>query len=371
MNLRESFERQVVRNREKVYLYFQDQKLTYGALDRKANQVANGFLELGIRKGDKVCLLLPNCPEFLYVWFGLNKIGAGLVLIDRFSASKLWEQARDYRATKLVLLLALTHILYQRPEAETDRGHLVKKVIAGGTPKGHFRDFEKRFGVRLQTIYSLTESPLAIMSPREEESKDGGIGFPMIHSKNSIKNEVKIVNQNGFEVPPYVVGEIVVRNPAMMKGYFKDEALASETIREGWLHTGDSGYRDEEGYFFFTGRMKEIIRRKGENISALEVETVINRHPKVLESAVIGVSSPSGLGDEEVKAYVVLKDGENLPYPELIEFISRELAHFKVPRYLEYRTDLPKNRMGRMMKEVLKQERSELTKGCCDREMGE
>lgn len=518
MNLREFFERQVVRNREKVYLYFQDQKLTYGALDRKANQVANGFLELGIRKGDKVCLLLPNCPEFLYVWFGLSKIGAvlvpinlalkekevsyivnhsearaivlqtpaspiletakkecpnlkhifliedhvpgtidfkswlrgqkevlnpiaideeedavyvytsgttgspkgvmlshrtyiltgesyahmvgiepqdrvmttnplfhinaqaysvmgsmaagaGLVLIERFSASKLWEQARDYQATKLVLLLALTHILYQRPESETDRGHFVKKVIAGGAPKGHFRDFEKRFGVGLQTIYSLTESPLAIMSPREEESKDGGIGFPMIDPNNSIKNEVKIVNQNGFEVPPYTVGEIVIRNPAMMKGYFKDEELTSKIFREGWLHTGDSGYQDEEGYFFFTGRMKEIIRRKGENISALEVETVINRHPKVLESVVIGVSSPSGLGDEEVKAYVFLKDGENLPYPELIEFISRELAHFKVPRYLEYRTDIPKNRMGRVMKEVLKQERSDVTKGCYDREM--
>lgn len=517
MNIREFLEMRVSRDPEKVYLYFKNQEVTYGALDQKVNQVANGFLGLGIRKGDKVCLLLANCPEFLYVWFGLSKIGAvlvpinlvlkegeiiyivnhseakaivlqnthpdilkklkkecaglqkilmfgepipetihfkswlegqktfldpitvdeeedavyvytsgttgspkgvmllhrtyvltgesyaymvgiepkdrvmtanplfhinaqaysvmgsiaagaSLVLVERFSASKLWEQTRDYRATKLVLLLALTHILYQRPESEKDRDHFAEKVIAGGAPKGHFRDFEKRFGVQLQTIYSLTESPLAIMSPREDESKDGGIGFPMIHPDDSIKNEVKIVDQNGFEIPPYHVGEIVIRNQAMMKGYYRDEALTIETIRDGWLHTGDSGYRDEGGYFFFSGRMKEIIRRKGENISTLEVEAAINRHPKVLESAVIGVSSPSGLGDEEVKAYVVLKNGEYLPYPEVIEFLSRELAYFKVPRYLEYRLDLPKNTVGRVMKEVLKQGRSDLTKGCYDRE---
>ena len=518
MNIREFFEQQVKKSPEKVYLYFQDQEVTYRELDQRANQVANGMMGFGIRKGDKVCVFLTNSPEFLYIWFGLNKIGlimvpinlslkereiayivnhseakaifaqsihhpllervkkecpnlqriitignripgtihfeswlprqkeilnpveidedddavyvytsgttgtpkgvmlahqsyvltgqfyahmvgieskdrvmtanplfhinaqaysvmgsiageASLVLIEKFSASKLWEQAKQYQATKLVLLLALTHILYNRPESERDRDHIVKKVIAGGAPKGHFRDFERRFGVQLQTIYSLTESPLAIMSPREGEPKDGGIGIPMLHPDNTLKNEVKIVNQKGEEVPPHTVGEIVIRNRAMMKGYFKDEGLSSETIREGWLHTGDSGYRDEEGYFFFAGRMKEIIRKKGENISALEVEAVINRHPKVLESAVIGVPSPSGFGDEEVKAFVVLKSGEHLVYPELIEFLSTELAHFKVPRYLEYRPDLPKNEMGRVMKEVLKQEKPDLTKDGYDREM--
>lgn len=517
MNVREFIEKRVETFSEKVYLYFQDQEITYGELNRRANQLANGFLKLGMRKGDKVCLLLPNCPEFLYVWFGLNKIGAvmvpinpalregelfyiinhseakaivlqnsyreifgkmkeecpglrhiilcgdavpetihfhswlegqkeflspialdegddavyvytsgttgspkgvmlshrsyilageayaytvgiepsdrvmtanplfhinaqaysvmgsmaagaSLVLIEKFSASKLWKQASHYRATKLVLLLALTHILYQRPISETEKDHVVEKVIAGGAPKGHFRDFENRFGVKLQTIYSLTESPFAIMSPKQGESKDGGIGLPMVHPNGSIQNEVKIVDPNGMEVSPFQVGQILIKNPAMMKGYFKDETLTSEVLRNGWLYTGDSGYRDGEGYFFFTGRMKEIIRRKGENISALEVESAIVRHPKVLESAVIGVSILSGLGDEEVKAYVILREGEDLPYPELIEFLSRELAPFKVPRYLEYRTELPKNPTGRVMKEVLKKERLDLTEGCYDRE---
>ncbi len=517
MNIRAFFERQVEKNPDKVYLYFQDQTMTYRELDQKANQVANGFLEIGIRKGDRVCLLLPNSPEFLYVWFGLNKIGAilvpihlslkegevayivnhseakaiiagslhddliqkvkreckevsniimiggpvsgsihydswfmgqrsvldpvdiaedqdavyvytsgttggpkgvmlshrtyvltgqsyahmagiepedrlmtanplfhinaqaysvmgslaagaSLVLIEKFSASKFWEQVRQYKATKLVLLLALTHILYQRPPSEADRDHIVGKIIAGGAPRGHFRDFENRFHVRIQTIYSLTESPLAIMSPGDSESKDGGIGLPMLHPDPKIENEIKVIDPEGEEVPPHTVGEIVIRNRAMMKGYFKDEKLTSEVIQDGWLHTGDSGHRDEEGYFFFTGRMREIIRRKGENISALEVETAINRHPKVLESAVIGVFSSSGLGDEEVKVYVVLKPGENLPCSELVEFLSEELAHFKVPRYLEYRPDLPKNSTGRVMKEALKKERADLTEGCYDRE---
>jgi carnitine-CoA ligase len=518
MNVREFFEERVRKSPDKVYLYFRDREITYGEIDRKANQVANGMLGSGIRKGDKVCVLLPNSPEFLSIWFGLNKMGAvmvpinlslkereiayivnhseakaifaessrysilegvkkefpdlrriitlgdkipgavhfeswvagqketidpvaiddgddavyvytsgttgvpkgvmlthrsyvltgqsyahtvgiepsdrvmtanplfhinaqaysvmgsiaggaSLVLIEKFSASRLWEQARQYRATKLVLLLSLTHILFGRPESENDRDHAVKKVIAGGAPKGRFRDFERRFGVELQTIYSLTESPQAIMSPKGEESKDGGLGVPMLHPDPSLRNEVKVLDQRGEEVSPRTVGEIVIRNDAVMKGYFKDEGLTSETIREGWLHTGDSGYRDEAGCFFFTGRVKEIIRRKGENISALEVEAVIQRHPGVSECAVIGVRSPSGLGDEEVKAFVVLKDGEEPDYAELIEFLSSELAHFKVPRYLEYRRELPKNAMGRVMKEVLKKERPDLTQGCYDREM--
>ena len=518
MNIRAFLEQQVEKSLEKTYLYFQDQEVTYGELDRRANRVANGMLGLGIRKGDRISVFLTNSPEFLYIWFGLNKIGlimvpinlslkereiayivnhsdakaifaqsihysllervkrecpslqkiitigntipgaihfeswlpaqrerldpveideedeavyvytsgttgtpkgvmlthqsyvltgqsyahlvgiesndrimtanplfhinaqaysvmgsmaggASLVLIERFSASKLWEQAKQYQATKIVLLLALTHILWNRPESEKDRDHTVRKVIAGGAPRGHFRDFERRFGVQLQTIYSLTESPLAIMSPKGSTPKDGGIGIPMLHPDNTLKNEVRIVNQEGDEVSPYTVGEMVIRNRAIMKGYFKDKGLSSETIRGGWLHTGDSGYRDEEGYFFFVGRMKEIIRRKGENISALEVEAAINRHPKVLESAVIGIPSPSGLGDEEAKAFVVLKNGETLAYPELIEFLSKELASFKVPRYLEYRPDLPMNAMGRVTKEVLKQEKPDLTKDCFDREM--
>jgi len=518
MNIREFFEGQVKRSPEKVYLYFQDQEITNRELDQRANQVANGMLGFGIRKGDKICVLLANSPEFLYIWFGLNKMsavmvpinlslkereiayivnhseakaifaksihypllegvkkdcpdlqriitlgdaipgaihfeswlarqkgildpveinegddavyvytsgttgspkgvmlthrsyvltgqsyaqmvgieskdrvmtanplfhinaqaysvmgsiagGASLVLIEKFSASRLWEQAREYQATKLVLLLALTHILYNRPESEKDRDHCVRTVIAGGAPRGHFRDFERRFGVRLQTIYSLTESPLAIMSPEAGEAKDGGIGIPMLHPDRTRKNEVKIIDPGEEEAPPHTVGEIVIRNDAMMRGYFKDEGLTSETIREGWLHTGDSGYRDEEGYFFFTGRMKDIIRRKGENISALDVEGAILRHPRVFEAAVIGVPSPSGSGEEEVKAFVVLKSGEELDYAELIEFLSREMAHFKVPRYLVYRSDLPKNAMGRVMKQVLKQERPDLTKDCYDREM--
>jgi acyl-CoA synthetase (AMP-forming)/AMP-acid ligase II len=264
-------------------------------------------------------------------------------------------------------VLASASILLSRPETREDDSNPVEKVIAGGTIKGRFREFEKRFGVTLQTIYSLTESPIAIMSPLDQVSKDGGIGIPMCHPDPGFKNEVKIVSKDGSEVPPMVAGEMIIKNPAIMKGYYKDPDLTAETIKDRWLYSGDTGYRDEGGYFFFVGRIKDIIRRKGEQIPTAEVEDVINSHPLVSYSAVVGI--PSSIADEEVKVYVVLKPGESLPYEELVQWCTARLADFKIPRYIEYRDDLPKNVLGRVMKEVLKQEKGDLTKNCYDREV--
>jgi crotonobetaine/carnitine-CoA ligase len=139
-----------------------------------------------------------------------------------------------------------------------------------------------------------------------------------------------------------------------MKEYFKDPEQTAEAMRGGWFHTGDYCYQDEDGYFFFVDRKKDVIRRKGENISSVEVETVLNTHPKVLESAVLPVTSP--LSEDEAKAFIVLKEGEDLSAQEVIDWCMERLADFKVPRYLEFRKDLPRTPSQRIAKYLLKGE---------------
>jgi len=295
--------------------------------------------------------------------------GASLILLKRFSSSQILEQARHYGATKMILVQAVTPWVWNRPRRQDDGDNPVTTMVAGNVPVETYWDFEKRFQLRIQTIYSLTEAVFAIMGPREgtQERKPGGVGVPMEHPDPSVINEVRIIDDTGVEVAHGKRGEIIIRNPATMIGYFKDPERTAETKRDGWIHTGDIGYQDEDGYFFFLGRKKEVVRRRGELISPTEIEAVINSHESIAESAVIGVSSSLGSGEEEVKAYVRLKPGESVSYEEIVSWCSSKLAEFKIPRYLEFRDDFPKSAIGRIQKNVLKQEKEDLTLGCYDR----
>ena len=207
------------------------------------------------------------------------------------------------------------------------------------------------------------------MGPREgtRPRKPGGIGVPMEHPNSTIKNEVRIIDETGREVPRRKQGEIVIRNPATMIGYFKDPERTAEAKRDGWIYTGDIGYQDEEGYFFFVGRKKEVIRRRGELISPSEIEAVINSHPSVAESAVIGIPSGLGSGEEEVKVYVLLKTDHRIAPGELLSWCKGKLAEFKIPRFLEFRTEFPRSAIGRIQKNLLKAEKQDLTDKCYDR----
>ena len=152
----------------------------------------------------------------------------------------------------------------------------------------------------------------------------------------------------------------------LLKGYFKDNELTDKVLSDGWLSTGDYAWKDAEGYFYFADRKKDVIRRRGENVSSLEVENVVNAHPKVLEAAVIGI--PSELYDDEIKAYVVIKPNENLDPIEIIEWCKDRLAYFKVPRFIEFRSELPKTPTHRVQKYILRKEKKDLTKDCFDLE---
>jgi len=168
---------------------------------------------------------------------------------------------------------------------------------------------------------------------------------------------MKVVNEEGQEVPPGTVGEMVVKGVpgrTLMKGYYKNPEATTQTIQDGWLFTGDNAYMDEDGYFHFVDRKKDMIKRGGENVAAVEVEYVISLHPKVQEVAVVGVPDP--IRDEAIMALVVLKDGETSDADEIITFCKERLAKFKVPSFVEFKDVFPKTSIGKIQKNILRNE---------------
>jgi crotonobetaine/carnitine-CoA ligase len=179
------------------------------------------------------------------------------------------------------------------------------------------------------------------------------MGLPRSHPSPDLKpTEVMVIDENGNRQPPGTVGELVLRNEAMMLGYFRDPEKTEQVLRDGWLRTGDSAWMDEDGWYYFVDRMKDIVRRRGENVSSLEVELVLNSHDDVMESAVIGV--PSELTDEDILAFVVPKPGHDVNPVEVIEWAQERLAFFKIPRYVEVLDALPKTPTAKIEKHRLR-----------------
>jgi len=165
---------------------------------------------------------------------------------------------------------------------------------------------------------------------------------------------MKIVDENMNELPPRELGEIVVKGPNVMQGYYNNPEATAETIIDGWVRTGDVGYIDEDGYFFIVDRKKEMIIRGGENIYPREIEEVLFTHPKIVEAAVIGLPDP--IWGEEVVAVIVPQPGETLTLEEVQEFCKERLASYKTPREVKLREDLPKTLTGKVIKKALKED---------------
>jgi len=495
-------------NKEKVFLYFKDKKITYREINEISNRIANGFLKIGIKKGDHVAVMMANCLECVYTWFGLAKIGAvevmvntaqrgeglkyilnhsdakvlitdsnfleyikfiedelehitrviirypqgisdetgyklrfntlffhelfensadlvkpdlrhtdfmgmiytsgttgpskgvmisynywylvaedlakhlryssddilytclplfhanakcmtimpallsdaSIVLGERFSASGFWDEIRKYNATAFNALGGMAAILYKQPVKDNDAENPVKIALAIPVPVNIYEDFEKRFNLKIMEGFGLSESGMITYVPYDDP-KPGSMGKAMPGY------EIKIVDEDDNELPINKVGEIVSR-PArpysMTTGYYKMPEKTLEAFRNLWFHTGDAGYRDKDGFFFFVDRKKDYLRRRGENISSFEVERVINSHPSVRESAVLGI--PSELGEDDVKVVIVLKEKETLKYEDLIAFCEKRMAYFMVPRYVEFRESLPKTATDRVEKYKLRGE---------------
>lgn len=511
MTIPELFQKRLRENPTRTWLFFEDQEIAYKDFDDTVNRLANGLSKLGIKKGERVGIFMRNCPEYLYSWFVLGKIGAimvplnyalkgeetnyilghseakaiittppyldivlgvkedckvleniinvsdeatpdtvlfskliedspaspppvkvteddisaiiytsgttrrpkgvmlshlsyvssaeamqkvsqltpedrmmmvlplfhinaqcystllslvsgaSLIMPERFSASRYWDQVRQYKATQVQLLLGPLAMLLNQPEREDDARHSVRLMTAPIT-KEMYQEVKRRYNIqRIITGYSQTECPFLILTDPDEEYRDRLIGFPT--GTDKVKMEVKIVDEQDQELPPNIPGEMVIKCPAVMKSYYKEPEETARALKNGWLHTGDLCYKDEDGRIYFLDRLKDTVRRAGELIASLEVEGVLRSHPTIEDAAIIPV--PDKIVIEEVKAYIVLKPGETLKPEEVVDYCEERLASFKVPRYIEFRESLPKTATERTRKFELKAE-GDLT-NCWDR----
>jgi len=501
-----------------VVFQFRDDPITLGELNENINRTANGFLSLGVKHGDKVAIMLPNCPEFLYAWFALNKIGAvevpinvslkgqglayqmvqsdcvalvadlqyldrlegvagelkdirhivftdkdssgqalpqwpgfeyltcaqlmdhsadapdvtvhysdlasilytsgttgvskgvmfshhywydiwaecvkysrytdddvlytGLpffhgnaqgitigpailadakaVIVERFSASQLWDDCRRWNCTEANYIGGIIPILLKQDPRPDDADNPVRLMVGAAAPQDEWHEFQKRFNTKILEVYGMTECYCCLVSPYDEP-RAGACGKPITGW------DVRIVDDDDNECEPGTVGEFIARSNKMFvgtTGYYNKPLDTLDLFSNGWIHTGDMGRMDEDGYFYFADRKKQAIRRRGENISSFEVESVISSHDAVLESCVVGV--PSEVGEEEVKAVVVLKKGHQVTEEELIRWCEPRMAYFAIPRYIAIRSSLPKTPSERVEKFKLKQEG--ITADCWDRE---
>ena len=308
------------------------------------------------------CLPYFHANTHYYSTMGTLATGATLVVAGRFSASRFWGQVRDAKATVVNFIGMMMPILAKQPESPTDKQNSVRLFYGSPADSPEFlQAFQERFDTDLIVGFGMTETCYGTIEGIREERRPGSSGRARQHPDPSFRNQVTIVDDRGATVAPGTVGEICIKNPAVMPGYWGDDEQTRLSLRDGWLYAGDLARMDGDGYLYFVDRKKDVIRRRGENISSLEVEDVIKRHAGILDCAVIGV--PAELGEDEVKAYVVRRPGSTLTPEDVVFWCAERLAYFKVPRYIEL---LPHTPSLRVRKDVLRRERSDLTRGCFD-----
>ncbi|MEU6643591.1 AMP-binding protein [Saccharomonospora sp. NPDC046836] len=297
------------------------------------------------------CLPLFHCNAQQTTMMASLVCGGAIALNGKFSLSRFWTWIADSGATITNLLGSMLSLLEKRDPDPIERRTRLRFMAAAPVPESLHRPLEERFGVRIVDGYGLTETGTMACKNPVSDTRSGTIGIPLDH------NEIKIVDADGTECAPGVIGEIVTRSRipgAFLSEYFREPEKTAEAVRGGWFHTGDAGYRREDGYHVFVDRMKDTIRRRGENISSFLVEKAITQHPDILEAAAVAV--PSELSEDDVKVFVSARPGATLEPRDVIEWARHRLADFEVPRYVEFRTDFPRTETGRIHKYKLREE---------------
>jgi long-chain acyl-CoA synthetase len=499
MTIREILETNAQNTPDKIFLYYEDITKTYAEIDEIANRVANALLSLNVKRGDNVNLLLTNRPEFIYLMFGLAKIGAvccpinpalrpdevqyivnnsesvalitedklmplvrgirehipkvmdvivadgckkcgemvfddlvnsasaappppgvtpsdraaiiytsgttgkpkgamlsqanyiwdaravvrsaemtaedrfmcilplfhvngqvvtvlaplcagaSMVLVPQFSASKFFETVDKFKPTAFSGVPTIYAMLLNTPGTENYDLASLRFCICGAAPMPVevFKKFEEKFNAKILEGYGLSEGTCASsINPLDGTRKVGSIGVP-IHPEQ----DMKIMDHDNNEMPRGQHGEICVKGPNVMEGYYNNPDATEAAIKDGWLHTGDMGFVDEDGYFYISGRIKEMIIRGGENIYPKEIEEVIYTHPAVAEAAVIGVRDD--FYGEEVKAVIVCKPGMSATEKEIMDYCFERLAKYKCPKSVAFIEDMPKTATGKIQKRKL------------------
>lgn len=269
-----------------------------------------------------------------------------VAMVKEFSASRFWDDAREASATHIHYLGGVLPMLLKQPPRPDDRDHTVRIAWGGGCPPEIWSQFEERFGVQVREGYGLSELITFITINRQ--GRFGSIGQATSYF------DIRLTDETGAEVAPGEVGEMTARAlDARLRflGYWRNEEATREATRGDWFRTGDLARRDADGFYYYAGRAKDVLRRRGINISAWEVEQVVNEHELVEESALVGV--PGELGDDELKIFIRTTAGRTLDPLEVIRWCEPRMPYFQVPRYVAFVDRFPRTPTQRIQKKEL------------------
>jgi acyl-CoA synthetase (AMP-forming)/AMP-acid ligase II len=280
--------------------------------------------------------------------------GARVVILRRFDPRHTLVTMEAERVTDTLLAPAIVHALLGHPEFGRQDLSSLRSICYGAAPMppSVLEEVRARTDCKLVQVYGMTEN-LGLSTSLGPAEHDPALGKLASCGRPYAGTDLRIVDAEGRELPPGETGEIVVRGPTIFKGYWQDPEATAATLRGGWLHTGDAGYQDEDGFVFILDRVKDMIISGGENIYPVEVENALAVHSAVAEVAVIGV--PDSRWGEAVKAIVVLKPGSTVEADDLIAFARERIARYKLPRSVEFVKSLPRNATGKLLRRTLRE----------------
>jgi crotonobetaine/carnitine-CoA ligase len=307
-------------------------------------------------KANDVCLVCTpffhGNAKFLQIYPAMLT-GSKAVVYPRFSASEFWGWVRRHKVTRANLVGVMMPFLLKQPPREDDGDNPMEICLLAPNPPEMTEQFLKRFNLKkYYAAFGQSETSLIAIKRWDEEVPPGSPG-----KINSRYFDVRVFDENDEEVPAGTPGEIVIRpkEPFVMSmGFFNKPEKTAEAFQNCWFHTGDGGYIDKEGHFYFTDRIKDYIRRRGENVSSMEVEGAIGAHPNIKATAVIGVDTEYGGLEQEIMAYIVLQDGAEMKPEELMKWCEGRLPYYVIPRYIEFVEDLPRTPSERVEKYKLR-----------------
>lgn len=307
-----------------------------------------------LQDDDRVMIVLPlfHVNALFYSLAGALAAGASAAIVPKFSASTFWDTAVETGATEVNVIEAIGTILKNRPRSEFRPQHRIRTLY--GARQNFIDAFRNELGVpNLVGGFGMTEIPGVTCTPLAGPQKPATMG-PVGRHPDPARPwaQCRVVDDQGRDVGVNEVGELIVKTPIIMQGYFRDPEQTKAAFRDGWFLTGDLVRRDADGWFFFVSRKKDIIRRRGENISGAELDRVIGGHPAVHEAAAIAV--PSELGEDEILVAITLKPGQTCSAEEIAEWCRHRLAAMKVPRFVVFADELPHTPTHKVQKAALR-----------------